>query len=282
MTGDLRDSARAGAVAHATSNTDPNERGNALERLGIDRNTNTDPGALMVTARNMLEVAAAMVERATTIEDITAAKGYAEALRVFVKHRQLGVEVERPASEVILEAEFRAGDELIRMLEDGERLAPGQSKSVANRYGRAPTISPLSSLPELGINEHDAKRWQQLARQYDRDIGKLRARMAEVPLEARLSRALLVAGESAISRKVKVYKDPTASKDEAEFDGVLSVQQVIAAVEKLRGPYGAGALTVDLDALDADERAALASDVEKAARLLVSILKVLRGGDIRA
>jgi len=261
------------AMADPAQNDSAEERQVALAKLGIGADVDpTDRNALMVQAANMIGLVAYQVAQATTIGDIKDARALAKAVQGYVHDRSLGIEAENPAAAIVLVSEYKAGAELIRMKDAGERYkGPGEIRPANQWQGRDPA---LPTIEDLGLTKYQAESWQQLARQYP-SADALIARIESMPEGTRVSRAAISPGDA--PEGVRVRKPiPREVSIEAEFDGIADIRKLVAVAQELRGPIENGALAIDIGALSWEESAALADEVEGVIRILVAIIKLVR------
>jgi len=102
-------------------------------------NTEADaPLALLTQARAMLEAAG-------TVDEVKSIRDKAEALRLYAKQANYGLEMQNQCAELKLRAERRAGE-----------LLTGMAKKP-NQHGAAPTLGGA------GINHNQSSRWQRIA-----------------------------------------------------------------------------------------------------------------------
>jgi hypothetical protein len=124
------------------------------------------------TALEQISIAQRALGEAKTLPDIKAVRDTAETLRAGARARQMGIETENTAAEIVVRAERKMGAELLRMKWFGER-DPGGRGGLADRVS--------VNLPLLGIPDQQSSRWQRLARLSDEefDYEIERAREAE-------------------------------------------------------------------------------------------------------
>jgi hypothetical protein len=118
------------------------------------------------SALALMDYARLALERAVALPDILDVHDRAAAIQTYIKARKLGVEPENEAAEIVIRAEWKAGGELIRMAEAGERQVGGQyhhvGKNATDQLASGQLIG--TTLDDLGIDSTQSSRWQRLAR----------------------------------------------------------------------------------------------------------------------
>ena len=99
---------------------------------------------LMDSAKNQLA-------KITTIDDAKGVRDKAEALRVYSKQTEQGLEIQNQCAEIKIRAERRAGEILKNMADKDER---------AGGHGGDRKSSDTLSLEELGVTNKQSSRWQ--------------------------------------------------------------------------------------------------------------------------
>lgn len=94
----------------------------------------------------------------TRVDEIKEVRDRAEALRIYAKRAQKGIELQNQAAVVKLRAERRAGVVLLEMKDSGERYN-GRGGDRKSEYRDDTPI-----LEDLGISRLQSSRWQQVAR----------------------------------------------------------------------------------------------------------------------
>lgn len=245
---DIDTISKLAALADPAKNDNENERAVAVSKLGFGSDLDiTDREQMWRAAMSALVVINQQLADADTLPDIRNVRDLADHMRKLVRDRQLGIETENVAARVVYTAEWKAGKELIRMAEDGERaglrrvpiLDPahdGSGRAQGALRGSSGASEP--TLADLGVAAIDAHRWQKLARIYDTEQA-LRNEMAlriEGDPDKRLARSSLLEPSG---KKTPRPPDPQRIlrrlQRERERDIVLeSVEGVITAIEGLR------------------------------------------------
>ena len=104
----------------------------------------------------LLDKARRALAEATDIDEIRDIIDRAEALRLYWKKAEDGLEIQNRAAEVKIRAERRAG-EILSEMEKARAGRPKKNRSLAA------TNSSAFTYAELGINKSQASRWQQIA-----------------------------------------------------------------------------------------------------------------------
>lgn len=150
-----------------------------------------DPPIEPGTALEQISIAQQALGEAKTLPDIKAVHDWAETLRAGARARRMGIEAENGAAEIVVRAERKMGEELLRMKLFGER-DPGGRGGLADRGS--------VNLQTLGIPDQQSSRWQRLARlsdeEFDYEIARAREQdegIARVNFY-RLARALGLGG----------------------------------------------------------------------------------------
>jgi hypothetical protein len=112
------------------------------------------------------------LEEAETLPDITGLIDRAEVIRVAARRVRLSRVAQNDWAEYKLDAERKAGAELMRMAEAGERAGDGQ------RTGALPTVHELVGGVTVGASRALAGQWQAIAAlpEYDYQQYKTEAR----------------------------------------------------------------------------------------------------------
>ena len=162
----------------ATMATNSNEAANAARKLQL-----VPEGSDAVA---LIRLATRALEQANALPDIIEVADKAAAIRTYVKRVTANVEAENEASLLVYRAERKAGGELRRMAEAGERPLRGEWQTG---HGRGEDVAGrnIFTLAELGVERPDAARWQKLARLSDAELCALAA--AKRGAGERLSRA---------------------------------------------------------------------------------------------
>lgn len=101
-----------------------------------------------------IEEARRLLAQATTVDEVKEIRDMAEAVRVYARERQLGLDVQNHAAEIRLRAERRAGELLAAMPKnDGHRFSGGNT-----------VLPPAATLADLGVDKMQSSRWQAVAR----------------------------------------------------------------------------------------------------------------------
>jgi hypothetical protein len=107
------------------------------------------------TALEQISIAQRALGEAKTLPDIKAVRDTAETLRAGARARQMGIETENTAAEIVVRAERKMGAELLRMKWFGER-DPGGRGGLADRVS--------VNLPLLGIPDRAREAEERIAR----------------------------------------------------------------------------------------------------------------------
>lgn len=107
-----------------------------------------------------LEQARALLAEARSVDEVKQLRDQAEAMRVYARQAQLGLESQNYAAEIKLRAERRAGELLVEM----ERWRPEMGRPPAAEASQAATHTPSPpTLSDLGITRTQAHRWEAVA-----------------------------------------------------------------------------------------------------------------------
>jgi len=102
----------------------------------------------------LVEDARRMLAEARTLDEVMLIRDQAEAIRMYLKQRDAGLDAQNDAADIRLQAEWRAGEILIEL-----GLKAGRPPEKSSHDGR---ISPVK-LRDLGINFNQSSRYQLLA-----------------------------------------------------------------------------------------------------------------------
>jgi hypothetical protein len=102
-----------------------------------------------------------LLAEAKTIDEVKDIRDKAEALRMYLKQQDAGLEAMNAAAEIKLRAERRAGKILLDM--DLKRGRPSEEK-----MSHDVTFTP-KTLDELGVSRKESSRWQKIARDISDD-----------------------------------------------------------------------------------------------------------------
>lgn len=196
----------------------------------------------------------AILAETKTVDEAKQIVDQAEALRVFVRQRQLGLEVQNLVAELRLLAERRLGETLMasRKNRGGRPPEENPSSSVTGYPGKPPTYG------DLGIQRNEAARAQRFARipaeVFARAVEGLKGAGAEITFAA-LRRA--VRDEARASGAQSGEAPPAGPTPFARFVALLDRARVLVAraagVEGLTAEERSAAVAV-LDAFDAARR----------------------------
>ncbi len=98
----------------------------------------------------------AMIEKASTVDEVRQIRDKAEALRILTKKSRMSLEVQNECAEVRIRAERRAGEMLKEMAKTNQREGRGGDRKSNSDDGRL-------NLGELGINYNESSRYQKIA-----------------------------------------------------------------------------------------------------------------------
>ncbi|HVA84739.1 MAG TPA: hypothetical protein VNF73_00330, partial [Candidatus Saccharimonadales bacterium] len=104
----------------------------------------------------LLDQAATLLAEARTLDEIRLVVDLATVARLYAKKAHLGLAAQNSAAAICLEAQKKAGEVLRQMREGGQRSARGGDRRSKAQSG------PLN-LADLGIDRHEAQRYQAVA-----------------------------------------------------------------------------------------------------------------------
>ncbi|MFH1555695.1 MAG: DNA methyltransferase [Pseudomonadota bacterium] len=162
--------------------------------MGVQRGT-TPPAATGQNSLALLTDATRMLAEAKTLQDFRQLRDLAEAARIYAKKHHLGLEAQKHAGTIAVEATIRQGEILAQMGAAGERQTGGQSERYTN--GTVPTLADLDTTKResadaqaLAAEAEAVRAWVATAKEVNpsraarvsRDAKASRERAARVPV----------------------------------------------------------------------------------------------------
>ena len=111
------------------------------------------------TSLTLLSDASRMLTEAKTFDEVRKIRSLAMAAQTYAKAHNLGLEAQKKAGAVAVEADIRGGEILRRMAEEGERQTGGQSERYQNET--------VLTLADLGISKKQSAAAQAIAAEAD-------------------------------------------------------------------------------------------------------------------
>ncbi len=143
-----------------------------------------------------LDVARRALAEARTLDDVKTIRDQAEAMRVYARQAQLGLESQNYAAEIKLRAERRAGE----LLSEMERHRQSDGRPPSTEVSPAVTHPERPRLDDLGVTRMQSSRWQVVAaipepifEQHVQDVNAARQELTSAGL-LRLARDPTLAG----------------------------------------------------------------------------------------
>jgi len=163
-----------------------------------------------------LESAVQLLAEMEEIDDVKLIRDQAEAMRIYARERDLGIEAQNHAAEIRIRAERRMGELLLRMPKNhGARGVYPPSTDTT-----APTLS------DLGLSRDQASRCQRIARipedAFESHLARMRATGREVSAKSLLRLAVKLGAEKPAPTTEHVGQLMRAQRLRAELRAVRS------------------------------------------------------------